>query len=161
MARMTFLAGEEFALQLSKYETQSSQIAKKAIYEGAAIIADKIRDNLEGLPEEPFRRLVNGDIFTSVPESQKEDLAASLGVTPIKQDSDGNWSAKIGFDGYGRYPTKAHPDGLPNQFLARAVESGSSVRSKTPFVRPAVNATKRTVNAKIDQVIKEEIRKLK
>jgi len=160
MARMTFKAGEEFALQLSHFGTRSDAIAKKAIYEGASIIADKIKDNLEALPEEAFRKLTDGDIFSSVPESQKEDLASAFGVTPIKQDKEGNWCAKIGFDGYGRFPTKKYPQGLPNQLLGRAIESGSSVRRKVPFVRPAVIATKRAVINRMDQVIKEQIRRL-
>lgn len=160
MARMTFKAGEDFALRMSKYGTRSDEIAKKAIYEGASIIADKIKDNLEGLPVEMFRKLTDGDMFSGIPESQKEDLAASFGVTPIKKDFDGNWTAKIGFDGYGRRPTKKYPQGLPNQLLARAIESGSSVRKKVPFVRPAVNATKRAVIKRMNQVINNEIAKL-
>lgn len=160
MARITFLAGEDFALKLSKFASRSDAIAKRAIYEGANIIADKIRDNLEALPEVEFRRLTDGEKFSGVPMSQKEDLAASFGVTPIKKDKDENWCAKIGFDGYGRFPTKSYPQGIPNQLLARAVESGSSVRNKTPFVRPAVNATKRSVINKMNEVINEEIKKL-
>lgn len=160
MARMTFKAGDDYALKLSKLATGSDEIAKKAIYEAAGIVADAIKANLEALPTEEFRYLRDDDKFSGLPKSQKQDLVESFGITPIKQDGNWDWSAKIGFDGYGSIPTKAYPKGLPNQMLARAVESGSSVREKHAFVRPAVNSTKKAAKAKMEQVIDEEIKKI-
>lgn len=137
LARMTFSAGEEFALALSHLAAQSEEISKKAIFEGAKVIADKIKSNLEGVLS---------------PEATGE-LVASFGVTPIIKDKDGNWNAKTGFDGYGS-------DGVANQLKARVLESGSSKQPKRPFVRPAVNATKKQVVAKMGEVIDQEIQKL-
>ena len=137
MARMTFMAGDEFALALSRLETQSDEIAKKAIYEGAKVVADKIKSNLEAV----------------LSSDASGDMLASFGVTPIEKDSSGNWNAKIGFDGY-------DSKGVANQLKARVLESGSSQQKKKPFVRPAVNATKRTAIEKMGQVINEEIQRL-
>ena len=137
MARMTFMAGDDYALKLSQFATQSDEIAKKAIDAGADIIADKIKSNLEGVLS---------------PEATGE-LVASFGVTPIERDKNGDWNAKVGFDGYGT-------DGVANQLKARVLESGSSRQPKRPFVRPAVNATKKHVIDKMNQVINEEIKKL-
>ena len=134
---MTFAAGDEFALALSHLATQSDEIAKKAIFEGAKVIADKIKSNLEGV----------------LSSEATGELVASFGVTPIEKDASGNWNAKIGFDGYGT-------DGVANQLKARVLESGSSKQRKKPFVRPAVNATKKQVVEKMGQVINEEIQKL-
>lgn len=137
LARMTFMAGDEFALALSRLATQSDEIAKKAIYEGAKVVADKIKSNLEGV--------LSGN--------ESGDMLASFGVTPIGRDADGNWNAKIGFDGY-------DSKGVPNQLKARVLESGSSRQQKKPFVRPAVNATKGAAVEKMGQVINEEIQRL-
>lgn len=139
MARITFMAGDDFAIALSKFATQSDEIAKKAIFEGANIVADKIRSNLEGV----------------LSDEATGELVGSFGVTPIEKDKDGNWNTKIGFDGYGS-------DGVANQLKARVLESGTSDKRqpKRPFVRPAVNATKKQVVAKMNQVIDEEIKKL-
>ena len=134
---MTFKAGDEFALALSHLATGSDEIAKKAIYEGANVIADKIKSNLEGV----------------LSSEATGELVASFGVTPIEKDASGNYNAKIGFDGYGT-------DGVANQLKARVLESGSSQQRKRPFVRPAVNATKKQVVEKMGQVINEEIKKL-
>lgn len=157
---MTFKAGEEYAIKLSKLATNQEDVAKKAIYGAAEIVADKIKSNLNSLPEEKFRYLQDGEKFVGVPERQKKDLIDSFGITPITTDNKGNWNTKIGFDGYGSIPTKKYPDGLPNQLLARAIESGSSVRQKKPFVRPAVNATKRQAQSEMEKIIDKEHEKI-
>ena len=131
------MAGDDYALKLSQFAAQSEEISKKAIYEGAKIIADKIKSNLEGV----------------LSSEATGELVASFGVTPITKDSEGNFNCKIGFDGY-------DSNGVANQLKARVLESGSSKQKKRPFVRPAVNATKKQVVEKMDQVIDEEIKKI-
>lgn len=132
MAKMTFKAGDDYALKLSKLATSSEEIAKKAIHEGASIVADAIR------PRIPV---------------DTGDLAASFGITPISKDENGNWNAKLGFDGYDR-------KGTANQVKARAIESGTSKMQKRPFVRPAVNASKAQAVAAMERVIDEETKKI-
>ena len=134
---MTFMAGEEFALAISRLATGSEEISKKAIYAGADIIADKIKSNLEGV----------------LSSEATGELVASFGVTPISLDSSGNFNAKIGFDGY-------DSKGVANQLKARVIESGTSKKQKHPFVRPAVNATKKQAVARMGEVIDEEIKKM-
>lgn len=146
LARIMFKDGHEYALKLSRLEAQSERVAKEAIYEGAKIVADKIRENI--------------DTIHNIHRYQKEDLKESFGITPILLDKKGIWNTHIGFDGYGSHPTKAYPKGLPNQLLARAVESGTSFRSATPFVRRAVNATKKPAADKMKEVIDTETKKI-
>ena len=137
IARMSFKAGDDFALQLSHLATGSEEIAKKAIYAGANVIADKIKSNLQGV----------------LSDEATGELIDSFGVTPISLDSSGNWNAKIGFDGY-------DSKGVANQLKARVIESGTSKKQKHPFVRPAVNATKKQAVARMGEVIDEEIRRM-
>ena len=160
MAKITFKAGEEYAKKLSRLAGQTGEILKKALYEATDHVADKVRANLEALPEEKFHYLTDGDIFRGISRSQKADLLAGFGITPIRLGWDGWWTVKIGFEGYGRFPTKTYPRGVPNPLLARAVESGSSWRIKTPFVRPAVSATKKDAVAAMERVIDEEIERI-
>ena len=159
MARVTVLKDASISDQLKKLSGRTEEVAKKAIYAGAKILTDEVRKNLDNLPEEQFRFLMEGEKFGGVPPEQKKDLQDSLGVTPIKQDKTGDWNAKIGFDGYGSMPTTKYPKGLPNNLLARSIESGSSVRQKTPFVRPAIRKKKKEVLAEMQAVVDEEIRK--
>ncbi len=160
MARISFKGGDEYALKLSQLASGADDVAKKAIYQAAKIVADKISANIAALPTESYRYLRGGDKFSGVPEREKNDLKESFGVTPIQQNADGDWNVKIGFDGYGSTPTKKYPKGLPNQLLARSIESGSSVRQKRPFVRPAVNAVKKQAINEMHAVIDEEIQKI-
>jgi len=133
---MTFKAGDDYALKLSKLATNSDEIAKKAIYAAAEIVADKIKSNLEGV----------------LSEEATGELVDSFGISKIDVDSDSNWNAKIGFDGY-------DSEGVPNQLKARVLESGSSRQPKRPFVKPAINATKTAAQAAMAKVIDEEIEK--
>ena len=74
-------------------------------------------------------------------------------VTPIEKDYNGNWNAKVGFDGYDR-------DGVANQLKARVIESGTSTKKKRPFVSPAIRKTKKQVVKKMEEVIDNEIKKI-
>lgn len=133
---------------------------EKAVAAGAAVVADQIKANLEALPEEEFRKLGEGEIFHGLPTGQKRDLVDSFGLTPIEKDKNGFIHTKAGFDGYGSFPTNAYPEGIPNQLLARSAESGSSVRQKTPFVEPAVKATRDEAVDTMNKVLEDEFNSL-
>jgi HK97 gp10 family phage protein len=139
MATISFKKGDEYALRLSRLGAASTEIAKKAIYEAAGIVADKIRDNLENV----------------VSSEATGDLAKSLGITPISRDKDGNLNAKIGFDGYDR-------NGTANQLKANVLENGTSDQRQfpRPFVQPAVAATKKQALDAMRRVIDEETQKI-
>lgn len=162
MAKITFKGQSEYFAKLKALEDKFAKpdILKKAVRAGAAPVANQIKKNLEALPEDDFRYLKEGETFHGIPKGQKEDLVESFGLTPIYQDRRGFIHTKAGFDGYGHYPTKAYPQGVPNQLVARAVESGSSVREKTPFVRPAVKVTENESIEAMEKVIDEELKKI-
>jgi len=164
MAKITVKTPDEFCLKLSKLETGQEEIAGKAIYAGAKIVADQIRANLKAIPEDKFRYLRNGDKLNSISKSAKEGLANQFGVSSMKIDKDGNYNVKCGFmdylDGEIVPATKGYPNGLPAAMVARSIESGSSVRQKHPFVRPAIAATKEPAKQEMGRVIDEECAKI-
>jgi len=139
MAKIMLRGTDELVLKLSRLESGSSEIAKKAIYKGAGIMADQIKSNLQ-------RNLSGSDASTG-------DLAGSLGITTMKQSDDGNWNVRIGFDGYDR-------NGVPNQLKARAMESGTSKQRKKPFVRPAISQARERAKQTMQEVIEEEIERI-
>lgn len=162
MARISFKGFEDYAEALKKLEftAQGGELLEKAAKAGADPVADEIRRRLRNLPEDEYRRLNPGEVFTGIPSGQKQDLLDSLGVTPPQRDRKGFVNVKVGFDGYGSYPTKAYPDGVPNALIARSAESGSIVRKKTPFVRPAVQATRKEAVDEMDKAIRQELEKI-
>jgi len=160
MANVTFRASEEYELRLSRLANESPNVITAAIYAGARVIADAIKAALNALPTDKFRYLRNGDKYKGLTEDEKRDLQESFGITPIRKGSDGNWSAKVGFDGYGSTRTLKYPKGVPNQLTARAAESGSRIREKTPFVRTSVNRVKGAAQAAMEEAGEAEIRKI-
>lgn len=162
MAKITFQQQSDFYKKLKKLQeaADSDEFLEKAVVKGAEPVADEIRKNLEALPSEKFRYLRGEDTFHVLSNSEKEDLLESFGLTPILRDKKGFVHTKAGFDGYGSHPTSSYPHGLPNQLLARAVESGSSVRDKRPFVRPAVNATRNDAIEAMEEVVDDEMKRI-
>lgn len=161
MARISFKNQSEYFLKLQQLEELAAkdETLEKAVVAGAEVVADKIRDNLEGLPTEKFRCLPEGEKRTGLTPQEKADLSASFGLAPITREN-GFVNTKAGFDGYGSQPTKAYPHGVPNALVARAAESGSSVRNKTPFVRNAINATRGEAIKAMEDVIDDEMKKI-
>ena len=163
MARITVDGGAEFLAALSRLEAGREEAQKQAIYAGAKIVADAIRSNIEALPHVSDRRgliAYRARQKTALTYTAKKGLLDGLGITKIDQDDAGNWNAKIGFDGYDSQPTQKYPNGRPIPMLARAVESGSSVRQKQPFIAPAVRKTKKAAIAAMQEVIDEEYEKI-
>lgn len=132
---------------LDRCANETDRVAKEAIYEGAKILADEVKAGI--------------DTIQGIHEYQRDDLKAALGVTPMKQNKNEDWNAKIGFDGYGSKPTEKYPQGVPNQLLARAIESGTSFRPKTPFVRRALNKRKADAIKAMGAVIETEFEKIR
>ena len=127
---------EDFAIKLGRMETDIDVIAKEAVFEGSKIAADKVRENLD--------KVLSGESTGQMEES--------FGITPITK-SGAEWSAHIGFDGY-------DDNGVPNQLKARAMESGTSTRPKKPFVRPAMNQTKKQIQEKMKSVIEDATKEI-
>lgn len=157
MAKMTIKGTDELEIQLSKLEKMSTKIAKDVVMAGAQPVADEIRKSLRSLPVDRLRNLKAGDEFDVVTSGGLKDLDDSMGIAPPDVDKNGNVNTKIGFHGYGSYPSKKYPKGLPNPLLARAIESGSSVRKKNPFIRNAVNRSKNRSLAEMQKKFDEEI----
>ena len=160
MAGAKILLSDDFAIKLKGVGDNFEEVAKKAIYAGAEVIADQIKQNLHSLPEDEFRKLKPGEQFKGIPRRQKQDLIDSFGITRMSYDREGMLHVKIGFGGYGRFKSKKYSKGLPNDLLARSVESGSSVRIKTPFFRKAVAAKKEEALRKMSEIVNEEINKI-
>lgn len=137
MAKMTIKGTDELELQLSKLGTMSTKIAKDVVMAGAQPVADEIRKGLQAN--------LQGSKYS------KGDLLDSLGIAPPDVDSQGNVNTKIGFDGY-------DSEGVANQLKARVMESGTSKIKKRPFVRPAVNKSKKRALEAMQKKFDEEIK---
>ena len=148
MARVTVDGLAEISKKITALGEAGDAIGKMAVYDGADVIADEIRKQINMLPEDKDRYLVGGEQYNVVTPQDKQDLANSLGIARIERTAKGIRTV-IGFAGYGSRPTKKYPKGLPMALLARSIESGSSVRAKRPFIRRAVNAKRKAAEQKM------------
>ena len=133
---------------LQKINAVTDEVIGEVVYEMAKVVADKVRSSIQALPtvsnEANIATYKKG--YSRLSDKEKQGLLDGFGISPLQEDS-GFVNVKLGFDGYNSVKTKKYPQGQPNALIARVTESGSSYREKTPFMRPAVNASKKQAEA--------------
>lgn len=159
MANIRFKGLEEYEKKLSRLGQESERIAGAAIYEGAKVMADAIKSSIQSLPVVRGYGTEERPLPGGVTSAQKQGLINGFGISSMQKDN-GYYNVKIGFDGYNNTKTKAYPQGQPNQLVARGVESGTSWKQKYPFVRPAVNKSRKATEKRMEEILDREIEKL-
>lgn len=162
MAKIDFKGIWEYSKVLETLGNESEEIIKSAVYKGAALVADEIKQGLKTLQiEEGTNNLPPvGDAqhkLTGVSRRQKADLIDSFGLAPIENDN-GYIQTKAGVDGYGSIPTKKYPRGVPNVMLMRSIESGTSFRQKNPIFRKATNRARKRAEQAMGNEIEEQLK---
>ena len=125
MAKITFPGLRDYELMLSKIEGVTDDMIGRAVYEGAGIVADAVKANIEALPIVTGYGTSENPLPGGVTAVQKAGLREGFGISKLQDDS-GYLNVKLGFDGYNRTKTEKYPGGQPNQLVARGVESGTS-----------------------------------
>lgn len=163
MAKVSFPGLAEYERKLSLLGNKmTDEIAGKAAYAGAKIIADKIRENIDALPavnDVEGTHAWKAGRSAPLTKKAKRGLQEGLGISRL-QNSAGFINVKIGFDGYNDLRTQKYPKGQPNVLVARVTESGSSVAEKRPFIRPAIRAAKAQAEEEMAKVIDTEMEKI-
>ena len=161
MGKITIYGLKNYEDTLKKLENLE-KIAGKAIYEGANIVTNKVRENIRALPSVPdIDGIKAWKAGAPAPITVKEKLGLleSLGIATMQYNG-GVYDVKVYFDGYNDVKTKTYPNGQPNALIARSIESGSSISPAHPFMRPAANAVRKQAQKKMGEVVEEEIEKL-
>lgn len=152
---------DKYVAQLERLGKKTDTVISEAVYEMAKVVADEVKANLIALPSVPDTEGLKA--FASEPQqkipitkAQKWGLVHSFGIASLRNEG-GFIHVKIGFDGYNEVKTKTFPKGQPNVLIARSIESGSSTREKTPFLRPALAAARKqaieAARVKFDEAI--------
>lgn len=149
---------DSYISYLQKIDLVTDEVIGEAVYEMAKVVADKVRSSIQALPtvsnEANIATYKKG--YSRLSDEEKQGLLDGFGVSSM-QDDGGYINVKLGFDGYNGVKTKKYPKGQPNALIARVTESGSSYREKTPFIRPAVNASKKQAEQAGQMKIDEKI----
>lgn len=167
MAKIRAKGSEKYLTKLELLGKNTDAICKQAVYQGAKVAADAIDAAIDDITVHSLPKgqtyfylseedLANGVLLDGITEAQAKGLHDGLGIA-VMEHKNFAWNTKIGFDGYNEVRTKTYPKGEPNALIARSVESGSSVRNKTPFIAPAVKKIRKDAEHAMEVTIDEKI----
>lgn len=180
MARITAKGSAQYLRDLEKLGRNTDDICKQAVYQGAKVVADAIKSSIDDItvhslpPGQKYFYLSEedkkgGKLLDGVTKEQADGLKNGLGIA-VMEHKNFAWNTKIGFNGYNEVRTKTYPKGQPNVLiaisvengakLAREVESGTSIRKKTPFIAPTVKKIRKDAEHAMEVTIEEKIHAL-
>ena len=87
MPKADFKMPEDFLLKLSRLGQRTDEIVTKVLESGGEVVESKVRSNLSAVI----------GLGTKERSRSTGELLRSLGVSPAKQDRDGNFNVKVGF----------------------------------------------------------------
>lgn len=143
MAKVDIKMPEEFLLKVSRLAEKTDEILPRVLEAGGEVVLDKVRDNL--------RSVIGRD--TKEPSESTGELASALGLSPAKQDRNGNFNVKVGF-------SEPRRDGGSNAKIANIIEYGKQGQPAKPFLKPAKTASRKACIAEMTDKLEKEISKL-
>lgn len=143
MAKVDVKLPEDFLLKLSRLGNKTDEICEKALEAGGEVVLSKVRENLASV-------IGNGTKYDS---RSTGELEQSLGISPVKQDRDGNHNIKIGF-------SEPRSDGGSNAKIANIIEYGKHGQPAKPFLKPARSASRKACVSAMQQTLEQEVAKL-
>ena len=143
MATVTIKLPDEFMNQLSEFDSRLEDIFTKALEDGAEIAEKQARANLKAV-------IGSG---TKLPSESTGQLLGALGISPVKPSELGGYDIRVGF-------AEPRQDGKSNEMVANIIEYGKKGQAAKPFMKPAEDATKSKVKAKMEETFKAEAEKI-
>ncbi|KUK65613.1 MAG: hypothetical protein XD84_0427 [Desulfotomaculum sp. 46_80] len=143
MAKVDFKMPEEFLLKVSRLAEKTDEIIPKVLEAGAEVVYDKVKSNLSSVVGKN----------TKVKSRSTGELESALGVSPAKQDRNGNFNVKIGF-------AEPRSDGGSNAKLANILEYGKHGQPPKPFLKPAKSSSRGACIEAMTNKLESEIEKL-
>jgi len=140
MAKADFKMPEDFLLKLSRLGQRTDEIVTKVLESGGEVVASKVRSNLSAVIGQGTKKK----------DRSTGELLRSLGVSPAKQDKDGNFNVKVGF-------SEPRSDGGSNAKIANVLEYGKSGQAPKPFLKPAKSASKNECIDAMKKRFEEEV----
>lgn len=147
MAKITSKKANDYLAQLEKLTNETDSICKHAVYEGAKVVADAIKQSIDAIPVQapPAKQSYfylsqesrdAGEKLHGISEAQKKGLQEGFGITNMRHEN-GAWNVKIGFEGY-------------NEVRQRPIRTASRTRSLPAALKAgAVCETKRLLSPRL------------
>ena len=162
MATITIKLPDEFMNQLSEFDSRLEDVFTKSLEDGAEIAEKQARANLKAV-------IGSGTTFPSETTGQ---LLGTLGISPVKPSDLDGFDIRVGFaeprkkkSGATTYSKKLKSGKVSNyeytnEMVANILEYGKKGQAAKPFMKPAEDATKSKVKAKMEETFKAEAEKI-
>ena len=142
----------ELSELLDKMEKQAPKVASKALYEGAGIMAEEIKQQAQEIKTAPFKYAKDGQRLPS-PEEKEIVIAAGMGIA--KFDKNGTEiDTSVGYRNAGYADLNGKKKPIP--VIVNAINSGTSFMNKQPFIRKAANSGGKKAIAAMKETIEAE-----
>ena len=125
MAKVKIEFPDDVVKKLAKLGTKTDEILEKTLKAGADVVKPVFQSNLAGAIGKNTKRK----------SKTSGTLVGSLGISPVKNASDGSVDIKVGF-------AEPRPDGKRNAMIASILEHGRSGQPARPFISATKNAVK-------------------
>ncbi len=127
-------------MKVSRLADQTDVIIPKVLEAGGEVVLSKVKSNLSSV------------VGSGTKEKSRStgELERSLGLSPAKQNRDGNWDVKIGF-------AEPRSDGDSNAKIANILEYGKSGQPPKPFLKPAKSQSKNACIETMKSKLQEEV----
>ncbi len=143
MAKVEVSMPDDFLLRMSHLAEKTDEIVPKVLEAGGNVVLSKVKSNLS----------------SAVGRGTKEksratgELERSLGLSPAKQNRNGDWDVKVGF-------AEPRSDGGSNAKLANILEYGKHGQPARPFLKPAKSSSKKACEEAMITKLEEELRQI-
>lgn len=140
MAKSEIKMPEEFLLKVSRLAEKTDTIIPKVLEAGGEVVLSKVKSNLSSV------------VGSGTKEKSRStgELERSLGLSPAKQNRDGNWDVKVGF-------AEPRSGGSSNAKIANIIEYGKHGQPAKPFLKPARTQSKRACIETMKAKLQEEV----
>ena len=143
MAKITIKMPDDFLLKISQLAGKSDEIIPKVLEAGGEVVLEKVKSNLSAV--------IGSE--TKLKSRSTGELEAALGVSPVKQDSVGNYNLKIGF-------SEPRSGGESNAKIGNILEYGKSGQLPKPFLKPAKAKSRKSCIEAMKNKLESEIESL-
>ena len=157
MAKIVAVGLDQLAKQFSDVADSTGRIAKKSLYEGSGMLADKLRNATENLTTEDQRKHQSKAVL----DYEKKALLNGLSVEKFKDNRALDVvETSVTFHGRSEHRTKKYPDGVPTILLARAITKGTTFRTANRFFPNTVNRSRKEVETRMVKTAEAEMKKI-
>ncbi|QGH03014.1 HK97 gp10 family phage protein [Streptococcus dysgalactiae subsp. dysgalactiae] len=140
MAKAMMKMPEDFLMKVSKLESKTDEILPRVLESGAEVVESKVRTNLSAV--------IGKD--TKFESRSTGELERALGTSKARQDKNGNWNIKVGFD-------EPRSDGDSNAKIANILEYGRHGKAPRPFLKAAKSQSRKACNETMKAKLESEV----